>query len=258
MFIEQRKSLILEELNNNGSVALNDLISMLGVSQATVRRDLTELERSGLLRRTHGGAVPTDIAILEAGYAEKENVNLEEKRSIAKLCASMVVEGDTVMLDSGTTTFEIARALRHKKITIITNSATIISDYINYTDSPVELVCTGGIFRQNFRCFVGSETENFIRRIIPDKVFIAANGFSVSHGASTPMLVEASVKRAMVGAGKSTYLVVDSSKMGNDYLSVIAPPEAFDGIITDSRIDKATVQELLDRGLEVITEKGIS
>jgi DeoR/GlpR family transcriptional regulator of sugar metabolism len=166
----------------------------------------------------------------------------------------MVNDGDTVMLDSGTTTFEIARAIRTKKITIITNSATIISDFINYGHAPAELVCIGGIFRPNFRCFVGSETENFIRKIIPDKVFIAANGFSVTHGASTPMLVEASVKRAMLGAGKHIFLAIDSSKMGNDYLSVIAPPEDFDGIITDRKLSRRMYNQLINRGLTVYTE----
>ncbi len=254
MFAQQRKALILDLLRQNGSVSLNELMDTFGVSEATVRRDLTELERANLLRRTHGGAVSGELSVYEEDYAKKESEYLEEKQSIARMCAELVNDGDTVLLDSGTTTFEIARLLRMKQITLITNSPSIISDVMNAPDCRMELICIGGRLRSNFRSIVGGEAEDFVRRMIPDKVFVAANGFSLEHGATTPAMSEASIKRAMVSVGKQVYLAVDSSKIGKDYLSVIAAAGRFDGIITDVGIDAVTFRKLREMGVPVITE----
>ena len=151
MFAEQRKSIILDMLKLKGSVSLTELTDLFEVSEATIRRDLTELEKRNQLQRTHGGAVSPNLSIFEAGYLEKEQEYLEEKRQIAEIAASLVNDGDTVLLDSGTTTFEIARALWNKKITLITNSATIVTDVVGTPDNNVELICTGGVYRANTR-----------------------------------------------------------------------------------------------------------
>ncbi len=254
MFAEQRKSIILDMLKLKGSVALTELTELFDVSEATIRRDLTELEKRNQLQRTHGGAVSTNLSVFEAGYLEKEQEFLEEKRQIAAIASALVNEGDTVLLDSGTTTFEIARALRNKKITLITNSATIIADVANGADCKMELISTGGVYRASTRSFIGPDAENFIRNMVPDKVFIAANGFSTRYGATTPNLTEASIKRVMIKAGKEVYLAVDSGKTGKDYLSVIAKPEAFHGIVTDSGMDAATVNALRSIGVSVIND----
>lgn len=255
MFAEQRKSIIIDLIKQNGSVSLNKLVDLLGVSKATIRRDLTELEQANHLQRTHGGAVSSDLSVFEADYSEKELEYLEEKRHIARIAAELINEGDTVLLDSGTTTFEIARAVRTKKITLVTNSATIIADMMSSPDCKMELVSTGGLFRTNFRAFIGSSAEDFIRNIVPDKVFIAANGFSVQRGATTPNMTEASIKRVMIASGKKVFLAADSSKVNKDYLSVIARPTEFDGgIITDNKIDYLVAQEFRAAGVPVLTD----
>lgn len=254
MFAEQRKSIIIDLINQNGSVSLNKLVELLGVSKATIRRDLTELEQANYLQRTHGGAVSSDLSVFEADYSEKELEFLEEKRHIAKIAAELINEGDTVLLDSGTTTFEIARAIRNKKITLITNSATIIADMMHAKDCKMEIVSTGGIFRTNFRAFIGTSAEDFIRNIVPDKVFIGANGFSVKRGATTPNMTEASIKRVMIASGKKVFLAADSSKVNKDYLSIIARPNEFEGIITDKKIDDLAAQEFRAAGVPVLTD----
>lgn len=254
MFAEQRKSIILDMLKLKGSVSLTELTELFEVSEATIRRDLTELEKRNQLQRTHGGAVSTDLSIFEAGYLEKEQEYLEEKQQIAEIAAALVNDGDTVLLDSGTTTFEIARAVRNKKITLITNSATIIADVAGAPDCNMELICTGGVYRANTRSFIGPDAENFIRNMVPDKVFIAANGFSTRYGATTPNLTEASIKRAMIEAGKEVYLAVDSGKIGKDYFSVIAKPETFHGIVTDTGMDALTISTLRSIGISVIND----
>ena len=254
MFAEQRKSIIIDLINQNGSVSLNKLVELLGVSKATIRRDLTELEQANHLQRTHGGAVSSNLSVFEADYSEKELEFLEEKRHIAKIAAELINEGDTVLLDSGTTTFEIARAIRNKKITLITNSATIIADMMHAKDCKMEIVSTGGIFRTNFRAFIGTSAEDFIRNIVPDKVFIAANGFSVKRGATTPNMTEASIKRVMIASGKKIFLVADSSKVNKEYLSIIVRPTEFDGIITDKKIDDLAAQDFRAAGVPVLTD----
>lgn len=254
MFAEQRKAIILDMLKLKGSVSLTELTQLFDVSEATIRRDLTELERKNQLQRTHGGAVSTDLSIFEAGYVEKEQEYLEEKQQIAQIAAYMINDGDTVLLDSGTTTYEIARAIRKKKITLITNSATIMADMMNAPECNLELVSTGGIYRSSTRSFLGANAESFIRTIVPDKVFIAANGFSIRCGATTPNLSEASIKRAMIDVGKEAYLAIDSSKIGKDYFSVIAKPTAFQGIVSDSRMDSSTVNALRNIGVPVIND----
>lgn len=258
MFAEERKSIILDMLKDKGSVALPDLMERFDVSEATVRRDLTELDKAGMLYRTHGGAVSVGLSVFEEGYAEKEFEYLEEKLSIAKICADMINDGDTVLLDSGTTTFEIFKAIRNKKITLITNSATIISAFQEINDTTMNLVCTGGTYRSNFRSFIGYDAEMFIRSIIPDKVFLAANGFSAQNGATTPSMTESSIKKAMVDAGKKVYLVADSSKDKKNYFSVIARPEIFDGIITDIGISSETIADFSRIGVPIITEGNVN
>ena len=172
MFAEQRKSIILDMLKLKGSVSLTELIELFDVSEATIRRDLTDLEKNNQLQRTHGGAISVDLSIFEAGYLDKELDYLEEKQQIAQTVAAIINDGDTVFLDSGTTTFEIARAIRNKKITLITNSATIVADSTNGPDCEIELISTGGVYRANTRSFIGANAEKFIRSIVPDKVFI--------------------------------------------------------------------------------------
>ncbi len=256
MFSEERKSIILNMLNENSSVSLADLMERFGASETTVRRDLTELELAGALKRTHGGAVPVTHSIFEPNYLEKENACLDEKHSIAKAAAELVQDGETVLLDAGTTTAEIARLLVGKKITLITNSTIITSDFLfgKGADVPhnIEIYSTGGQFRPTTQSLVGPAAENFIRQIRPDKSFIAANGITPEAGATTANMSEASVKSAMIAVSKESYLAADHSKFGQEYFSVIAKADAFTGIITDAGIADSWLSRLRRKRVRVI------
>jgi DeoR family fructose operon transcriptional repressor len=252
MFSEERKSIILEMLRENRSVSLTALMDRFTASETTIRRDLTELEQAGALKRTHGGAVSITNSVFEPNYIEKENIYLEEKRAIARTAAAMVREGDTVLLDAGTTTVEIARLLADKNITIITNSAIITSDYI-HGKCDIEIYSTGGLFRPTTKSLVGPAAENFLRQIRPDKAFIAANGITLESGATTAHASEASIKSTMIGISKEAYLVVDHSKFGKEYFSVIAPAKAFTGIITDEGIPESVRNLFRRRKVGIIT-----
>ena len=254
MFSEQRKTEILKLLTQHGSVSLGELMEKFSVSEATVRRDLTELEALGRLRRTHGGAVPRNLSLSESSYAESKLVNVESKVSIARACEKLVQNNHTVLLDSGTTAFEIAKHLKNKQITLVSNSVTLVAEFVENGAGNIHFISTGGAVRSSFRAFVGSLAEEFVQRIVPDITFISANGFSLEHGASTPDTSEAGMKRAMLKSSKRAYLVVDSTKEGNDYFSVIAELKAFDGIITDKGISDKMRESLQRMGIQVITE----
>lgn len=254
MFSEQRKTEILKMLEEHGSVSLGELMEEFSVSEATVRRDLTELETLGRLRRTHGGAVPRNMSLYESSYAESRLVNVESKLSIARACERLVRDNHTVLLDSGTTTFEIAKLLRHKSITLVTNSVTVVAEFVENGAGNINFMSTGGQVRPSFRAFVGPIAEECVRRLVPDITFISANGFSLERGASTPDVSEAGMKRAMLACSKQAYLVIDSAKEDNDYFSVIAELRAFDGIVTDSGISDKTREKLQKSGIRVITE----
>ncbi len=254
MFSEQRRSEILDMLAEKGSLTLVELTKKFSVSEATIRRDLTELESLGKLQRTHGGAVRRDLSLFENNYAYNELVNIESKREIARICEKLVHDGDTVMLDSGTTTYEIARVLKNKKITLITNSATIIADFVENGAGNITFISTGGVVRPNFRSFVGSFAEDCIRSVVPDISFVCSNGFSLQRGASTPDISEASLKRIMLQSSKKSYLVSDSSKEGKDFFCVISDLRSFDGIIIDKGISPESVKKMKSHGINVITE----
>lgn len=254
MFSEQRKTEILNLLNQQGSVSLGELMETFSVSEATIRRDLTELEALGRLRRTHGGAVPRNLSLYESSYAESKLVNVESKLSIARACEKLVRDNHTVLLDSGTTTFEIAKQLRSKHITLVTNSVTVVAEFVENGAGDINFISTGGQVRPSFRAFVGPIAEECVRRLVPDITFISANGFSIDRGASTPDVSEAGMKQAMLACSKQAYLVIDSAKEDSDYFSVIAELRAFDGIITDPGISEKTREKLQRSGIRVITE----
>ena len=167
----------------------------------------------GLVHRTHGGALPAREGALEdPTLREKEKLHRQEKLRIAEVAASLVKEGQVVILDSGTTTTAIARALRNfHNITIVTNALNIAAEL---TGAPVEVILTGGSLRKNSFSLVGPIAEETLRGLNADILFLGVDGFDVHYGLSTPNLLEAKVNRVMVGISKRTVAVCDSSKFG--------------------------------------------
>lgn len=253
MFAQQRQKTILELLHKNSSVSLNELMDMFEVSETTIRRDLTELENAGELLRTHGGAILPTKSSFEPDYTEKQSEYHDEKKCIANLAASMIEDGDTVLLDSGTTTFEIAKAISQKRITLVTNSAIITSSFLT-GQTNMEIHSTGGLLRPHTKSFVGSSAESFLRTIRPDKAFIATNGISLSAGATTAHMSESSIKKTMIDVSKKSFLVADHSKFGKEFFSVIAAAKAFGGIISDNKLPVQTIDKYKNSGISIITK----
>jgi DeoR family transcriptional regulator of aga operon len=250
MLNEERRRAILDMMQHDGRVLVADLAQQFQTSQVTIRKDLEILHVRGLVHRTHGGALPTRQGALEdPTLREKEKLYRKEKHSIATAAARLVAEGQVVILDSGTTTTEIARALRNfKNLTIVTNAVNIAAELAN---SSLEIILTGGTVRKNSFSLVGPIAEETLRRLSADILFLGVDGFDVQYGLSTPNLQEAKVNRVMVEIAKRTVATCDSSKFGRRSLSLIVEPSALHHVITDHGIRKADMKALKRAGIEV-------
>jgi DeoR family transcriptional regulator of aga operon len=250
MLIEERRRAILEALRVEGRVLVTELGKRFRTSEVTIRKDLEDLHASGKIQRTHGGALPLHEGALEdPTLREKEKLHRKEKIQIANAAARMVEEGQVVILDSGTTTTAIARALRHhQNLTIITNAVNIAAEL---SGSSLEVILTGGTLRKNSFSLVGPIAEETLRRLNADILFLGVDGFDVHSGLSTPNLLEAKVNRAMMDVARIVVAVCDSSKFGRRSLSLIAPPSAVHRIITDRFAPKSDLAQLRKAGIEV-------
>jgi DeoR family transcriptional regulator of aga operon len=247
---EERRRAILELLSRQGRVLVAELGRHFETSQVTIRKDLEVLHAHGLVHRTHGGALPArESALEDPTLREKEKLHRQEKIRIAQCAASKVKEGQVVILDSGTTTTAVARALRNfQNLTIITNAVNIAAELAG---TAVEVILTGGTLRPNSFSLVGPIAEETLRRLSADLLFLGVDGFDTHFGLSTPNLLEAKVNRVMAEVAKRTVAVCDSSKFGRRSLSLIVPPSAVNEVITDRSIPKLDARALKQAGIEV-------
>ena len=250
MLNEERRRAVLDLINRDGRVLVKDLAQRFGTSQVTIRKDLEVLHSRGAVYRTHGGALPVRTgALLDPSLREKEKLRRKEKMRIGEAAARLVKEGQSVVLDSGTTTTMIARALRDfRNLTVITNAVNIAAELAG---TAIQVILTGGILRENSFSLVGPLAEETLRRLSADILFLGVDGFDVRFGLTTPNLLEAKVNRVMIEVARRTVVVCDSSKFGRRSLSSIAPTSAVHQTITDSRIPKADLRALEEAGIEV-------
>ncbi len=248
---EERRRAILHALNRDGRVLVKDLAATFQISQITIRKDLEVLQGRGLLHRTHGGALtPPTGAVSDLSLQEKEKLHRAEKVRIAQAAVRLVEEGQSILLDSGTTTMAIARALRNfRKLTVITNAINIAAELVN---SEIEVILTGGTVRKNSFSLVGPLAEETLRHLSADILFLGVDGFDTRLGLSTPNLLEAKVNRVMVEISRRVVAVCDSSKFGRRSLSAIVPPNAIHQVVTDKKIAKTDLQNLKDAGVALI------
>jgi DeoR family transcriptional regulator, aga operon transcriptional repressor len=250
MLNEERRRSILEMMHRDGRVLVVDLAKQFRTSQITIRKDLEVLDSQGLIQRTHGGALPIQSgALLDPTLREKEKLHRKEKMRIATAAARMVEEGQSVLLDSGTTTTAIARELKGLgKLTVITNATNIAAELAG---TKVEVILTGGTLRKNSFSLVGPLAEQTLRQLSADILFLGVDGFDTKAGLFTPNILEAQVNRIMVEISSRTVAVCDSSKFGRRSLCNIMPSSAVNHVITDKNIGKHDLQALRDGGVTV-------
>jgi DeoR family transcriptional regulator, aga operon transcriptional repressor len=247
---EERRRLILEMIKSEGRVLVGSLAKHFRTSQVTIRKDLDVLQAQGLVLRSHGGALPAQTSVLEdPTLREKEKLHRKEKLQIAAAAARMVKPGQVIILDSGTTTTAIARALREfENLTVITNAVNIAAEL---SGSSVEVILTGGTLRQNSFSLVGPIAEETLHRLNADILFLGVDGFDLHYGLSTPNLLEAKVNRAMMEVARLTVAVCDSSKFAKRSLSAIAQVSEIQHLISDRGISKSDLAALKKAGLEI-------
>ena len=255
MLIEERRQHVLATILREGRALVSELSDSLGISRITIRKDLDHLEARGLIQRTHGGALTSQRGTsLDRSIQEKQQVHLAEKQRIAVAAAGLVQDGQCVLLDSGTTTTAVARALRDlKRLTIITNALNIASELAG-TDFDVILI--GGTLRKNSSSLVGPLAEDTLREMHADILFLGVDGFDSTVGITTPNLLEARVNRAMMQASRKIVAVCDSSKFSHRSLAHIASPTAIHTVITDTNIETADAEALRALGVELILAEG--
>jgi DeoR/GlpR family transcriptional regulator of sugar metabolism len=253
MNINERRKLIETEVLDKGKIDIEDLEKMLGVSAMTIRRDLMHLEKENKLIRTHGGAVPVKRIIDETSYENKEKQYLEEKKAIAAHAATIVRPGDTIILDSGTTTHEIARVLKNREnLTVITNDILIAAEFLN---TQVHVVVTGGELQNQVGAMFGPHTESLLEDIHVDLLFLGTHAVHPAAGITAPTLEKAKVKRLMVQAAEKTWLVADHSKFGKSSFASVCRLEALQGIITNDNVSSKESEAYHDTIIRVPSQK---
>ena len=251
MLIEERRQHVLTLIQQDGRVLVSELSEALGISRITIRKDLDHLEARGLLQRTHGGALaPQTGSLLDPSLQEKEQHRLREKQRIAEAAVKLVKEGQCVLLDSGTTTMMIARALRSfSNLTVVTNAVNIAAEL---TGTNFDVILTGGMLRKNSFSLVGPQAEDVLREINADILFLGVDGFDVRRGLATPNVLESRVNRAMVKAAHKVVAVCDSTKFSHRSFALIVPPTSVHVVITDSELSADDAEALRSGGIEVI------
>jgi DeoR family fructose operon transcriptional repressor len=253
VYPEERQQAIAALVADRGRMAVTAVAEEFDVTTETVRRDLALLERAGLVRRVHGGAVPVGaLTLAEPGLTERVGARAEQKRKIAAAALDLVPEaGGSLLLDGGTTTAALADLLPpDRRLLAATNSVPLAA---RLSASPgVTLHLLGGRVRGVTQCAVGEATVRALAEMRVDVAFLGANGITSQHGFTTPDEAEATVKRAMLRAGQRVVVLADSSKLGRDLLVRFATPEDVDVLVTDSDADQRAVAALEDAGLEVV------
>lgn len=250
LYSEERKQRILEFIDEQSRASVQQLAEFFQVSESTIRRDLTEMEDAGLLKRTHGGAISLTNVNFEPSFSEKETSSKLEKQAIAKKAAELIEEGDTILLDAGTTTLELARELKYfSKLTVITNAVNITQELSSHPG--IEVIVAGGILRKETLAMVGPMVEQALDMIRVDKLFLATNGFDMEAGLTTPNLIEAATKRKMLKTARRVILLMDNSKVGVISRAKVAEIQEIDEIVIDDAVDQNIVNRLKTVGIHI-------
>ena len=247
----QRQQQILEYLQSQKSITIRKAAEIFMVSEATVRRDLDELASTGKIERTHGGAVLHTGTGFEWQHAEKMQEMIPEKKRIAIAAKKLIEDGDSLFLDTGTTTYLLAEELKEKKrLTVVTNNLDIA--YTTELDATSTMIITGGIRRDGYSSLVGDIAADLVRKLYVDVSFIGADAVSVGNGVFNTNFNEIGIKKSGIESGKRKVLLADSSKFSRKALAKICDLQEFDIIITDSGVDEAQLRILKEKIARVI------
>lgn len=251
MYAEERQQEILRRARAIGRVDVLTLAEEFAVTTETIRRDLTVLERAGVLRRVHGGAIPVERLGFEPALAARDEVMTEEKERIAKAALAELPEDGAIIIDAGSTTGRLARALpADRELTVIVNSPPLATSLA--TRANLSVIMLGGRVRGRTLATVDDWALRPLADLHVDVAFMGANGCSVTKGLTTPDPAEAAIKRAMIGAAERSVVLADHTKFSGVYLTRFATLSEIDMVISDDGLDPAVAADVAASGPEVV------
>jgi DeoR/GlpR family transcriptional regulator of sugar metabolism len=247
MLAAQRRQLILRAVRDERVAGVVELAQRFDVSEMTVRRDLAHLAREGKLVRVHGGAISERE---EPPFAEIAVERLDAKERIGRAAAELVRDGETVMIDIGTTTLQLARALHGRELTVVTSSLAVVEELL--PDHSIELLVLGGLVRRNYRSLVGLLAEDALRQLSADVAFLGASGIRDDLAVMDSTMVEVPIKRGMITAAGRRVLLVDAQKFRMAGGVRVCGARELDAVVTDAGDDVAAVASLVEAGVAVV------
>lgn len=251
MGLNRRRLKILDMIREDGHAKVQDLSRIFNVTEVTIRQDLETLEQEGYIQREYGGAFLKDVGSFAKTGKLFNQIHLEEKQTIAKKAVEYIAEGDSIILDSGSTTTEIAKLLMgFHELTIITNSLNIA--LILGENHGINLIVTGGEFKAPTLSLTGTMAANAFKDIHVNKLFLATAGISDELKLTYPSLSDLVVKAAMINAAEKIFLVADSSKIGVSAFANLGSVSLVDAIITDNNIPETAKEKLKEEGVKVL------
>jgi len=246
-----RRTLILEKLDANGQVSVNDLSETFGVSEVTIRNDLTRLEQKNMLIRARGGAIKATRVGTDFELSKKHRINLKQKERIGKEAAKLIEEGDTIIIGGGTTTQELAKNVGDfNNLTTITNALNIANELTK--KKYINLIMPGGLIRKESLSLLGGIAERALQNFYCDKTFMGVDGLDTDHGLTTPSSDEAHINQIMIEISRQVIILADSSKFFRRSFALIAPISKIDILITDNEIDPECKKKFENIGIQVI------
>jgi DeoR family transcriptional regulator, fructose operon transcriptional repressor len=253
VYAEERQQAMAQAITQHGRVSVAELAKEFSVTTETVRRDLSALERIGLIRRVHGGAVPaSSLAVIESGLSERDLANTAAKDLIAAAAVALLPPpGSIIIIDAGSTTARLATMLpRDHRLTVVTHAVPVAARLAGLPQ--IDLFLLPGKVRPTTQAAVGADTVAALADLRVDVSFVATNGLSASHGLTTPDREEAATKRAIVAAGRRTVVLADSTKIGVESTLRFAGVDDIDVLVTDSAINPDDEKALDAAGVEVV------
>jgi len=251
MLPQQRREKILDLITEDGHATVIQLSKIFKVTEVTIRQDLEKLEKEGFIEREHGGAYLKNIGLNVKNIVLQNQDHLPEKAAIAKKALEHINDGDIIILDSGSTTTEIAKLITNfKNLTVITNSLNIALTLGVIPE--INLVVTGGEFKAPTLSLTGQKAADFFDGLHVDKLFLATAGITLKSGLTYPSISDLVVKRAMIESANEVYLVADSSKVGKSSFASLGALSLIDFLITDQNISEADIVMLKNNDIKII------
>lgn len=251
MLVAERYEMIVQLVNEKGSIRVSELSELCKVTEETIRRDLDRLEEAGRLRRSHGGAVSIKEEQPEIPFSEREIMHAEEKRRIAEAAIQLIRPKDRILLDASSTAWYMASKLPDVPLTVLTNSIRVATELS--TKDKIDVISTGGLLVQRSLSFVGPLAERSLDTYYVDKVFLSCKGVHLQRGISESNELQARIKQKMVEIADEVILLADSSKFGQQALTHVTDLSRVNTIVTDQGIHEDTLAGLKERSITVTT-----